>query len=50
MKLHINEANEKFDKLELNGYIQDCVEEALERLVDTKLTANVLTQEVPGYN
>lgn len=50
MKLHINEANEKFDKLELSSYIQDCVEEALERLVDTKLTANVLAEEVPGYN
>lgn len=50
MKLHINEANEKFDELELNSYIQDCVEEALERLVDTKLTANVLAEEVPGYN
>lgn len=50
MRLRINEADEKFDKQELYSYIQDCVEEALERLVDTKLTANTLAEEVPGYN
>ena len=50
MKLHINEANEKFNELELNDYIRDCIDEALERLADTKLTVNVLAEEVPGYD
>ena len=49
-KLYINEADKNFDKEELWSYLSDCIEDTVYALLDSKLSANAIKAEVPGYD
>ena len=50
MKLHINEANEKFDEQELYEFVLDSAEVELEQLENTHLSTHIVKEYVPEYD